>query len=84
MIKLSKERIFCFGKYKGHNFTDVLTSDLQYLDYISSKLTWLFNDFEKQQIKNMRNCIKNKDVYLSNVKYRTPFEEEMYNVLRKM
>lgn len=82
-VKMSIDRRFEFGKYKGLTFIEVLGKDLQYVVYLSSKINWLFNDSEKTTIRNAVHKNKNKDIHMVNVKSRTPFEEEMYKVFRQ-
>lgn len=83
MVKISLDRRFEFGKYEGLTVSEVIEKDPQYIEYMSSKISWLFNDNEKQALRNLRNRQKNKDIRTFNVKSRTPFEEEMYRVLNK-
>ena len=83
MVRISKDRRFEFGKYEGLTVSEVMKKDLQYVEYLNSKISWLFSDYEKQTMRNMRNRQKNKDIYMTNVKSRTLFEEEMYNVFKR-
>ena len=84
MVRLSADRKFEFGKYAGLSFDEVMSKDLQYVEYINSKITWLFTDGEKQKMRNLRNKMSNRDVKTFNVKSRTPFEEEMYKLLNQI
>ena len=83
MVRISFDRRFEFGKYKGFSVMEVIYKDPQYVEYISSKLRWLFTDREMQALRNLRHRQKNKDIRMSNVRTRTPFEEEMYKLYRK-
>lgn len=83
MVRISYDRRFEFGKYKGFSVMEVIDKDPQYVEYISSKIRWLFTDREMQALRNLRNRQKNKDIRMSNVRTRTPFEEEMYKLYRK-
>ena len=83
MNRISFDRRFEFGKYKGFSVMEVIYKDPQYVEYISSKLRWLFTDREIQALRNLRHRQKNKDIRMSNVRTRTPFEEEMYKLYRK-
>lgn len=83
MVRISYDRRFEFGKYKGFSVMEVIDKDPQYVEYISSKIRWLFTDREMQTLRNLRHKQKNKDIRMSNVRTRTPFEEEMYNLYRK-
>ena len=83
MVRISYDRRFEFGKYKGLSVMEVIYKDPQYVEYISSKLRWLFTDREMQTLRNLRNRQKNKDIHMSNVRTRTPFEEEMYKLYSK-
>lgn len=84
MVRISYDRRFEFGKYKGFSVMDVINKDPQYVEYISSKIGWLFNDREMQTLRNLRQRQKNKDIHMSNVRTRTPFEEEMYKLYQKL
>lgn len=83
MVRISYDRRFEFGKYKGFSVMEVIDKDPQYVEYISSKIRWLFTDREMQTLRNLRYRQKNKDIRMSNVRTRTPFEEEMYKLYRK-
>ena len=83
MVRISYDRRFEFGKYKGLSVMEVIYKDPQYMEYMSSILRWLFTDREMQTLRNLRNRQKNKDIHMSNVRTRTPFEEEMYKLYRK-
>ena len=83
MVRISYDRRFEFGKYKGFSVMEVIDKDPQYVEYISSKIRWLFTDREMQTLRNLRHKQKNKDIRTSNVRTRTPFEEEMYKLYRK-
>lgn len=83
MVRISYDRRFEFGKYKGFSVMEVIDKDPQYVEYISSKIRWLFTDREMQALRNLRHRQKNKDIRMSNVRTRTPFEEEMYKLYRK-
>lgn len=83
MVRISYDRRFEFGKYKGFSVMDVINKDPQYVEYISSKIGWLFNDREMQALRNLRQRQKNKDIHMSNVRTRTRFEEEMYALYKK-
>ena len=83
MVRISYDRRFEFGKYKGFSVMEVIDKDPQYVEYISSKIRWLFTDREMQTLRNLRHKQKNKDIRMSNVRTRTPFEEEMYKLYRK-
>lgn len=83
MVRISYDRRFEFGKYKGFSVMEVIDKDPQYVEYISSKIRWLFTDREMQTLRNLRHRQKNKDIRMSNVRTRTPFEEEMYKLYRK-
>ena len=83
MVRISYDRRFEFGKYKGFSVMEVIDKDPQYVEYISSKIRWLFTDKEMQTLRNLRHRQKNKDIRMSNVRTRTPFEEEMYKLYRK-
>ena len=83
MVRISYDRRFEFGKYKGFSVMEVIDKDSQYVEYISSKIRWLFTDREMQTLRNLRHRQKNKDIRMSNVRTRTPFEEEMYKLYRK-
>lgn len=83
MVRISYDRRFEFGKYKGFSVMEVIDKDPQYVEYISSKIRWLFTDREMQALRNLRHKQKNKDIRMSNVRTRTPFEEEMYKLYRK-
>ena len=82
MVRISYDRRFEFGKYKGFSVMEVIDKDPQYVEYISSKIRWLFTDREMQTLRNLRHRQKNKDIRMSNVRTRTPFEEEMYKLYR--
>lgn len=84
MVRISNDRRFEFGKYEGLTVSEVMEKDFQYVEYINSKLSWLFNDEEKQKIRNMSHKKKNRDIHMVNVKTRTPFEEEMYKVFKQI
>ena len=84
MVRISYDRRFEFGKYKGFSVMDVINKDPQYVEYISSKIGWLFNDREMQALRNLRHKQKNKDIQMSNVRTRTRFEEEMYKLYQKL
>ena len=84
MVRISYDRRFEFGKYKGFSVMEVIDKDPQYVEYISSKIRWLFTDREMQTLRNLRNRQKNKDIHMSNVRTRTPFEEEMYKLYQKL
>ena len=83
MVRISYDRRFEFGKYKGFSVMEVIDKDPQYVEYLSSKIRWLFTDREMQTLRNLRHKQKNKDIRMSNVRTRTPFEEEMYKLYRK-
>lgn len=83
MVKISLDRHFEFGKYNGLAVSEVIEIDPQYIEYMSSKISWLFNNNEKQTLRNLRSRQKNKDIRTFNVQSRTPFEEEMYRVFNK-
>ena len=83
MVRISYYRRFEFEKYKGFSVMEVIDKDPQYVEYISSKIRWLFTDREMQTLRNLRHRQKNKDIRMSNVRTRTPFEEEMYKLYRK-
>lgn len=84
MVRISEDRRFEFGKYEGLTINEVIEKDLQYVEYLmNSKIHWLFNDYEKQKVRNKRHSLNNKDINSVNVKGRTPFEEEMYRILRE-
>ena len=84
MVRISYDRRFEFGKYKGFSVMDVINKDPQYVEYISSKIGWLFNDREMQALRNLRQRQKNKDIHMSNVRTRTRFEEEMYKIYQNL
>ena len=84
MVRISYDRRFEFGKYKGLSVMEVIYKDPQYVEYISSRLRWLFTDREIQALRNLRHKQKNKDIQMSNVRTRTPFEEEMYKLYQKL
>ena len=84
MVRISFDSRFEFGKYKGFSVMEVIYKDPQYVEYISSKLRWLFTDREIQALRNLRHKQKNKDIQMSNVRTRTPFEEEMYKLYQKL
>lgn len=83
MVRISEDRRFEFGKYEGLTVNEVIKKDPQYIEYMSSKIKWLFTESEMQTLRNLRHRQKNKDICLSNVKSRTPFEEEMYKVFKQ-
>lgn len=83
VVRMTLDRRFEFGKYKGITFDEVLGKDLQYVSYLSSKISWLFTDSEKWAIRNAIHKNKNNDIHMINVKSRTPFEEEMYRVFNR-
>lgn len=81
MIRLTKDRCFEFGKYRGYSVSEIINKDPQYIEYMGSKITWLFTDREKQKVRNLRSRQQNKDIHSFNVRTRTPFEEEMYRLI---
>lgn len=83
MVRISFDRKFCFGKYKGQKVDEIIDSDTQYIEYLCKKLSWLFTDEEKQKVRNIRNKQRNKDICSINAKCRTPFEEEMYRLINR-
>lgn len=83
VVRMTLDRRFEFGKYKGITFDEVLEKDLQYVVYLSNKINWLFTEREKCAIRNVIHKNKNNDIHMVNVKSRTPFEEEMYRVFNK-
>lgn len=83
MVKISADRRFEFGKYEGLTVNEVIQKDPQYVEYLSSKIGWLFTDSELQTLRNLRHRQKNRDICTFNVKSRTPFEEEMYRVANR-
>lgn len=84
MVKMTYDRKFNFGKYKGFSFNEILEKDFQYLEYMNSKIKWLFNVSEKIKIRNTSNRLSNRDIITINGKCRSDFEEEMYNIFNKM
>lgn len=83
IVRMTPDRRFEFGKYKGITFNEVLEKDLQYVVYLSNKINWIFTEREKCAIRNAIHKNKNNDIHMVNVKSRTPFEEEMYRVFNK-
>lgn len=81
MVKISLDRRFEFGKYNGCLVSDVIKNDPQYIEYMCTKVGWIFTDEEKQSLRNLRNRQKNRDIHSKNVKTRTAFEEEMYRLI---
>ena len=65
MVRISYDRRFEFGKYKGFSVMEVINKDPQYVEYISSKLRWLFTDRELQALRNLRHKQKNKDIHIT-------------------
>ena len=65
MVRISYDRRFEFGKYNGFSVLDVIYKDPQYVEYISSKIGWLFNDREMQVLCNLRHKQKNKDSHIT-------------------
>lgn len=84
MVKISFDRRFGFGKYKGKYVKDIINKDPQYIEFLCSKIGWIFTDTEKQTLRNLRNRQKNKDITSYGVKTRTIFEEEMYRLFNKV
>ena len=78
------ERRFEFGKYVGLSVMEVIEKDPQYIEYMSTKITWLFTDHEKQVVRNLRNRQANKDIHMIHVKGRSKFEDEMYSIFHKI
>lgn len=83
MVRMTSDRRFCFGKYEGLTVDEVIKKDFQYVYYINSKIKFLFTDSEKRKIRNIHNKEINTDIYATNVKHRTKFEEEMYGLINK-
>lgn len=83
MIKISSDRKLGFGKYCGFSVNDIIDTDPQYFEYMSSKVNCLFNEHELQRLRNIRSKSANKDIHSHNVKTRTKFEEEMYSIFGK-
>lgn len=83
MVRISKDRIFQFGKYAGISVADVIKEDPSYIEFLTNKFKWLFNDFEKQMLRNVKNRNCNKDIHMTNVNTRTSFEEEMYRLFNR-
>lgn len=83
MVKISADRRFEFGKYEGLTVNEVIQKDPQYVEYLSSKIGWLFTVNELQTLRNLKHRQKNRDICTFNVKSRTPFEEEMYRVANR-
>ena len=65
MVRISYDRRFEFGKYKGFSVMEVIYKDPQYVEYISSRLRWLFTDREIQTLRNLRHKQKNKDIHIT-------------------
>ena len=65
MVRISFDRRFEFGKYKGFSVMEVIYKDPQYVEYISSRLRWLFTDREIQALRNLRHKQKNKDIHIT-------------------
>lgn len=78
------ERCFEFGKYVGLSVMEVIEKDPQYIEYMSTKITWLFTDHEKQVVRNLRNRQENRDIHMIHVKGRSKFEDEMYSIFHKI
>lgn len=83
MVKISSDRRFEFGKYNGHHVSEIIRKDPQYIEYLSNKIGWIFTEREKRDLRNLLSRKKNNDFYSENLKYRTPFEEEMYRLANK-
>lgn len=83
MVKISSDRKFEFGKYNGCFVSDIIKKDPQYIEYMCTKIGWIFTDEEKQSLRNLRSRQRNKDIRSRNVKTRTAFEEEMYRLFSK-
>lgn len=81
MVKISKDRRFEFGKYRGRLVSDIIGNDPQYIEYLCKKISWIFTDSELQSLKNLRSRQSNRDIYSSHVRARTPFEDEMYRLI---
>lgn len=81
MVRISKDRRFEFGKYKGRLVAEIIMKDAQYIEYLCTKISWIFTDYEKQSLRNLRYRQKNKDIHTFGVKTRTLFEEEMYMII---
>ena len=84
MVRISFDRRFEFGKYKGFSVMEVIYKDPQYVEYISSKLRWLLTEKEIQALRELRHKQKNRDIRMSNVRTRTPVEEEMCKLYQKL
>lgn len=78
------ERHFEFGKYVGLSVMEVIEKDPQYIEYMSTKITWLFTDHEKQVVRNLRSRQSNRDIHMIHVKGRSKFEDEMYSIFHKI
>lgn len=84
-ISISKEdRRFEFGKYNGFTVKEIILKDPSYIEFMSSKVNWLFTSEEKQELRNFRSRQKNKDVNKKNDKSRSSFENEMYHIFRNL
>lgn len=83
MVKISSDRRFEFGKYSGKLVSEVIEKDPQYIEYLCTKIKWIFTDSEKQSLRNLRSRQKNRDIRSYGVKTRTPFEEEMYRIINQ-
>jgi hypothetical protein len=84
MVKISSDRRFTFGKYKGKLVSEVIQNDPQYIEYLCTKIAWIFTDWERQAVRNLRHRQQNKDCYSANGRCRTPFEREMYNLIQEI
>lgn len=84
MVKISPDRRFEFGKYNGKLVSEVIQKDPQYIEYLCTRISWIFTDSERQSLRNLRNKQKNKDIHSFGVKSRSPFEEEMYKLINRM
>lgn len=81
MVRISSDRRFRFGKYKGEFVSEIVNKDPHYIEFLCTKIPWIFTDGEKQSVKNLRSREKNKDICTLNVKHRTPLEEEFYRII---
>lgn len=83
MVSISIDREFEFGKYCGLKVGEIIKKDLQYVEYLNSKIPWIFTDIEKQTMRNLRNNLSNYDILQTNVKHRSRLEEEIYGLIHK-
>jgi hypothetical protein len=83
MVRISSDRRFKFGKYNGEFVSNIVKKDPRYIEFLCTKIPWIFTDGEKQSVRNLRSREKNKDICTLSVKYRTPLEEEFYRIINK-